>query len=341
MSVFHVSSDLIEAVGLEQAIFLDGISKIFHQKCLNNIRASDGRVWVWTTDESLVDKAFPFWSRKTVMRIRQGLIASGVLRSGDKASAYASRDGKLPPNLTWMSFVDEGYWFEVLNVLGGRSKSKVPNRTFKDDPKVPSRTFKSPDPDFYKSQAGLLSLPLETPDLTPSLTPTSRDAFPGGHFVPALEPVEATILYPEVLTDKEAKPETGVQVFEDKKPRAPKKPATPSEGSVVWEAYSVAFENRYRFPPVRNAMANALCSQLVKRLGSEAPEVAAFYLLHKDSFYVRSNHALNLLVKDAEKLRTDWARGAQMTSSQAAQTDLRQANKAAFDEARELLRNMK
>jgi hypothetical protein len=77
----------------------------------------------------------------------------------------------------------------------------------------------------------------------------------------------------------------------------------------TWEAYSSAYEKRYRTAPVRNAMVNGQVSQLGKRLGSEAPQVAVFYVTHRDKFYERNRHPVSLLLKDAEKLRTEWATG--------------------------------
>lgn len=103
----------------------------------------------------------------------------------------------------------------------------------------------------------------------------------------------------------------------------------PPNGSPVWEAYSKAYAEKYRVPPSRNAKSNALCSQLVTRLGvDEAPEVAAFYLSHNDFFYVKQLHPLTLLVKDAEKLRTEWKVGHKMTTHQAQKVELYDENKA-------------
>lgn len=106
-----------------------------------------------------------------------------------------------------------------------------------------------------------------------------------------------------------------------------------TSGSVVWKAYSEAFADKYHEPPPRNAKSNALCSQLVKRLGSsDAPEVARFYLGHRDYFYQKACHPLTLLVRDAEKIRTEWATGKLITHSGAKEDDLRQTNIQAMKE---------
>ena len=86
----------------------------------------------------------------------------------------------------------------------------------------------------------------------------------------------------------------------------------------TWQAYADAYRARYRIQPVRNAKVNSQLKQLVERLGkAEAPSVAAFYLTHNGPFYVQKRHPVNLLVADAEGLRTQWATGVKATSGEA------------------------
>lgn len=86
----------------------------------------------------------------------------------------------------------------------------------------------------------------------------------------------------------------------------------------TWEAYSAAYCARYSTDPVRNAKVNAHLAQLVKRLGAdEAPAVAGFYVGHNGPFYVRAMHDTSLMLRDAEKLRTEWATGRKMTTLEA------------------------
>lgn len=88
------------------------------------------------------------------------------------------------------------------------------------------------------------------------------------------------------------------------------KPAEPDQSSATWQAYADAYEAKYGAVPVRNAAVNGQLAQIVARLGAtEAPEVAAFFLGHKNLLYVRAMHPVNLLLRDAEKLRTEWATG--------------------------------
>lgn len=88
--------------------------------------------------------------------------------------------------------------------------------------------------------------------------------------------------------------------------RAPK-PATSSE---TWAAYAGAYRERYGAEPVRNAKVNGQLAQLVARLGAdEAPGVARFYIGNRNALYVNAKHCTDLLLRDAEKLRTEWVTG--------------------------------
>ena len=49
----------------------------------------------------------------------------------------------------------------------------------------------------------------------------------------------------------------------------------------------------------------------------EGPAIAAFYVTHSGRLYVSSMHAIDLLLRDAEKLRTEWQTGQKMTSIEA------------------------
>lgn len=113
-------------------------------------------------------------------------------------------------------------------------------------------------------------------------------------------------------------------------PGAPPPVAEPPT-KAAWEAYAKAYHKRYGSKPVRNATINGQLAGFVKRLGKEeGPSVAAFYVTHNDQFYVRSLHPVGLLLRDAEKLRTEWITGLRMTQTKAAQTDRRDATASAF-----------
>lgn len=93
-----------------------------------------------------------------------------------------------------------------------------------------------------------------------------------------------------------------------KKPRAKVKLKEPAPSSATWDAYANAYEARWGVMPVRNATVNGQLANFVQRVpAEEAPAIAAFFVGHRGNLYVAAKHPVNLLVRDAEKLRTDWA----------------------------------
>lgn len=116
--------------------------------------------------------------------------------------------------------------------------------------------------------------------------------------------------------------------------RAPKSAAPKSErpsGVTTWNAYATAYHDRYGAEPVRNAKVSSQVVQLVERLGAEeAPRVAAFYVGHNLQAYVRATHTVDLLLRDAEGLRTQWANGRKTTNAAATQADRTETNRSAF-----------
>jgi hypothetical protein len=162
--------------------------------------------------------------------------------------------------------------------------------------------------------------------------------------------------YPELAPKKEAPPKAlrsqeQEQEQEQKQEQkqehdqehgcAPQSDAPPKAGKLspekqiacrhTWDSYASAYFRRYGAEPVRNAKVNRQIVDLVGRLGSvESPHVAAFYVEHNSAYYVREMHAVGALLKDAEKLRTEWATNTRMTSTRANQVDKTQTNYDAF-----------
>lgn len=89
-----------------------------------------------------------------------------------------------------------------------------------------------------------------------------------------------------------------------KKARAAKPPAPTAD---AWDAYSVAYEAKFGAAPVRNAKVNGQLANLVSRIpAAEVPDLIRHYLRQDDNLlYVRSGFALDPLLRDAEKLRTE------------------------------------
>lgn len=89
------------------------------------------------------------------------------------------------------------------------------------------------------------------------------------------------------------------------KPEKPEAHTTPT-----WNAYSNAYEKRYGVEPLRNAKVNGILAKFLALVpDDDGPEVAAFYVRHGQNLYVNSKHPVELLVRDAERLYTDWQTG--------------------------------
>ena len=192
----------------------------------------------------------------------------------------------------------------------GRADRQIPkDRAFIDKqtanaqrPRKPdaSQTLAKPQPEISQTLAKTqpnASPPTPTP--TPTPTPSS------GSNEPSLKP----------------KTSAGVA------PKGAQPVATDGKlGPLIWSAYSEAYGRRYAVDPVRNAKVNGQLAQLGKRLGAEAPDVARWYVASNVGMYVRSSHCVDLLLRDAEGLRTEWATGRHVTQTQARQADRKQSN---------------
>lgn len=119
---------------------------------------------------------------------------------------------------------------------------------------------------------------------------------------------------------------TGIKEEEKKEDVGAVKTAPTSKSADTWHEYSEAYRRRYGVIPVRNQMTNTHLCKLVDRLGKDdAPRVAAFYLSHNKQFYVQSRHPTNLLLLNAEALRTEWKTGVKSTGLEARSAEQRDA----------------
>jgi uncharacterized protein YdaU (DUF1376 family) len=104
------------------------------------------------------------------------------------------------------------------------------------------------------------------------------------------------------------------------------KPPSPKTNP-VWESYSAAYAHRHGATPPRNKKINGMLASLLERIPADsAPDVAAFYLTSNRGLYVSAKHPVDLLLRDAEALHTEWVTGKQGTETQARQADKTQAN---------------
>jgi len=77
-----------------------------------------------------------------------------------------------------------------------------------------------------------------------------------------------------------------------------------------WDAYRTAYLRRYQCEPLRDAKVNVMISQFVTRIGQErAPAIIQFFVELDEPRYIHGAHALNLALRDAEALCTQWQVG--------------------------------
>lgn len=105
-------------------------------------------------------------------------------------------------------------------------------------------------------------------------------------------------------------------------PAKPAKKSQPNPLNVqTWNAYAESYFCRYGVEPVRNATVNGQIANFVKRLGDNAPHVAAHYVSGSNGYYIAKGHAVGVMLQDAEKLHTEWATGRRVTQAAARQAD--------------------
>ena len=123
------------------------------------------------------------------------------------------------------------------------------------------------------------------------------------------------------------------------KQKDPEAEAKKEANAKTWQAYADSYFNRYSAEPVRNAKANKMISEIVKRLGAdEAPHVAFYYVTINDSFFIKNVHDLGLLLSKCESVRTQWVTGTQITGTTARQIENTQSNISAAEEAKRMMR---
>lgn len=106
---------------------------------------------------------------------------------------------------------------------------------------------------------------------------------------------------------------------------------TKPPSAAAFDAYAQAYSARYGVIPPASAKTRGQFANLVTRIpAEEAPDVAAFYVTHSRRLYVEAGHPVDLLLRDCEKLRTEWRTGRTITATAAAQADRTQATAAAF-----------
>lgn len=88
------------------------------------------------------------------------------------------------------------------------------------------------------------------------------------------------------------------------------------------KAYGAAYLQRWGVEPIIGSKSNGMLMHFVNLVGREAaPEIATFYLSHNWSLYVNAKHPIDLLLRDAPKLHTEWKTNSPSTYGEAQQQE--------------------
>lgn len=136
---------------------------------------------------------------------------------------------------------------------------------------------------------------------------------------------------PEVEVDGEKEVEKSNKSLPLAIARRPRNGLLPGATVPTRKAYLEAFEKRWGVLPTPDgngdATMNGLLARFLKRVGSEeGPDIAAFYVTSTEPKYVLAKHPLELLLRDAPKLRAEWKGAARVTVTEARRQDQTQAN---------------
>lgn len=141
-----------------------------------------------------------------------------------------------------------------------------------------------------------------------------------------------------IVSSKTLKSKTGAPAA-SRPPKAELTEERRKNARAVWQAYSAAYLIRYGEEPIRNAKTNSIVILLLDRLPmAEAPSVAAHFVRSQNAYYVGRGHTIDLLLADAEKLRTEWATNRHGTATEAHQTDKTAARGNVWEEVRQDLK---
>jgi DNA-binding transcriptional regulator YhcF (GntR family) len=118
-----------------------------------------------------------------------------------------------------------------------------------------------------------------------------------------------------------------------------KKPSRVSVTGPTWEAYTAEYSARYGAPPERNASVNGKLTQFINRVGAEnAPAIAEFFVTLNEHWYIQRMHQVGDLLRDAEKIATQWRTGIVSTRQAAQEQERRQAQRTNFQAAAQKLK---
>lgn len=172
-----------------------------------------------------------------------------------------------------------------------------------------AKEFEDYDPDIETDR------PLNPASEVGSLAPKSRQSL-----APKSRHIE--IRCKNNIENKDISPNLPVARFE--------KPVTPQK--LVKQAFVDAYRKRYKIDPsVENARSNSIFKKLVNEIGGQdAIGLCYAYLQNNDFGFVKSRHALNLLIANIDKIRVDSIHG-RVTTIDQKNLDLDEYNQRVVD----------
>lgn len=294
-----INADLADRIGLNQAIVLQQLN--YWISGTSSGEEFEGRKWVYNTFEAWQAENFPWWSVDTVKRTFTQLKKAGLI---DVKQLRKSQHDHT-------NFYTINYENPLLSDQGNLHQSNGAGCADPSGQSAPAHQGELPP------SGGANCTDLHT-EITTETTAENFDA------------AEKSATPPELSTG---------EVLSEQKQQQQDENEFQNVCRETWRSYSDAYLHRYRTNPIRNAKVNAHVRDLVKRLGKESPQVAAFYVFSiNEQYVVRKFHDLGALVSSAEGYRTQWATGSTMTAGRARQIDSTATNASVADEAIEMLR---
>lgn len=115
-----------------------------------------------------------------------------------------------------------------------------------------------------------------------------------------------------------------------------KKEKQPTGGSLIFEAYSRAYFDRYGFDPTRGKEANRWAKKIYEEVGTdEGCQLVAHYVAMNKQWFLQKGHAIEWCFRDLTEVKRSYITGRTMTNAQIKQIEQRQTAKETSDEVQQ------
>lgn len=107
-------------------------------------------------------------------------------------------------------------------------------------------------------------------------------------------------------------------------------------GSLIFEAYALAYSNKYGFQPTRGKEANRWAKKIYEEVGvNEGCSLVQHYVQMNKAWFIQKGHSLEWCFRDLTEVRRSFHTGITMTSSQIKHIENRQTAKETADEVQQ------